>query len=170
MVDKKLVVVILIGAILIPFAVYAAGEVPEGVIPILEERYQGGTRITDMINSADPSAVSGILTSESDTIMKLVTFPYTIPGTEITVTKYKCDFKAEYCNFWITAYRGGEEVQTNSPVGISPPPYIVIVSESYNPNTNVLTVTLREDPQAATAQALQQYVNTRPLGNGTSRG
>jgi hypothetical protein len=133
-------------------------------------RYQGQTRITDMINSADPNATAGILTSESDLVMKFVSFPYTLPGTEITVVKYRCDFQKQFCGFCINATRGGKEVKTRSPIWISPPPYLVTVSESYNANKDELTITLKEDPIEATTNVLQRYVDMRPLGKRSNGG
>lgn len=131
-------------------------------------KYQGQTRITDMIASNDSSATAGILTSESDLVLKFVTFPYTLPGTEITVNKYRCDFQKNYCGFCINATRDGREVRTKSPVWISPPPYIKTISEVYDENKDTLTITVREDPLEATTDVLQRYVNAQPIGRRSS--
>ena len=162
---KKWIVVLIIFLISVPL-VFAA-EIPEGVEPIIVVKYLGATPIKNMLDTNNSAALSGILTSESDTVLKFVTFPYLIPGTEITVISYRCDFAKQYCGFRINATRNGQEVATNSPIWISPPPYQVTVSEVYDAKKNTLTITLREDPLTATANVLQRYVDMRPLGRRT---
>ena len=161
---RKLIIVIIALALLVVGVL--AATLSENTTFIT--KYQGSTRITDMINSNDSSATAGILTSESDRIIKLVTFPYTLPGTEITVNSYRCDFTKNYCGFCINATRDGQEVATHSPIWISPPPYLVTVSESYDSNKDELTTTLKEDPVESTKNVLQRYVDMRPLGKRTA--
>lgn len=160
---KLIIVIIALALLVVGVLAYSYSENTTIIV-----RYQGPTRITDMINSNDSSQTARILTSESDLVMKFVTFPYTLPGTEITVNKYRCDFTKNFCGFCINATRSGQEVATQSPVWISPPPYLVTVSESYDSNKDELTVTLKEDPIESTKNVLQRYVSGRPLGKRTA--
>jgi len=153
---------------LISIPLVFATDIPDGVEPIIVVKYLGATPITNMINSANPNATAGILTSESDLVLKFVTFPYQLPGTNTTVNKYRCDFQKQYCGFWINATRNGQEVQTNSPIWISPPPYLVLVSEVYDAKKNTLTITLRENPRDAVALVLSRYVDMQPIGKATT--
>lgn len=161
---KKQGMILVLICMMISTVIVTGDTIPEGVIPIYIIKYQGNTPITNMINSNDPSKMEGILTSESDKVLKFVTFPYMLPNTNITVIKYRCDFTNSFCGFWINATRDGQEVATNSPVWISPPPLYTVVSESYNARKNELTITLKEDPIGATSEILQGYVDRQPLG------
>jgi hypothetical protein len=100
--------------------------------------------------------------------MSVQKYPYKISGTEITINKYKCDEKMGICGYWIKATRNGKEVYTNSPIWISPPPYEVVVSESFDEKANELTVTIKESPKEAIEEVLQMYVNMQPLGKAVS--
>jgi hypothetical protein len=106
-----------------------------------------------------------VVKEETEKILKNITFPYSVIQTEYTfytIEKFRCD--NELCGYWISAYRDGYEVQTNSPIWIRNPPYHVIVSESYNETHG--HVVLKEDPKGAVEQVLQRYVDNQPLGIG----
>jgi hypothetical protein len=160
---KKLIAILIIFLISIP--VVFADVIPDGVEPIVVVKYQGNTPIHNMITQNNTAAQAGILTSESDKVLKFVSFPYRLPGTNITVIKYRCDFQKQYCGFWINATRDGQEVATNSPVWISPPPYLVTVSDTYDAKKNIETITLKEDPLQSVMVVLTRYVESQPIGN-----
>ena len=112
-----------------------------------------------------PYEKSVILATTTDGTLKAEKYPLDISPdktTVIKIEKYRCT--AEMCGYWISATRDGKEVATNSPVWISPPPYEVLVSESFDSAKNEQTVTLKEDPKEALMQVLQQYVDRQPVG------
>lgn len=163
---KRWVLVLLVS--LVMFSLVMGDIIPDDVEPIVDIKFIGSSRITDIINSNDSAKQALIMTSESERVLKMVSFPLLLPGTEITVNKYQCDFRNNMCGFCINATRGGQEVATRSPVWISPPPYMIIVSESYDARKNVLTFTAREDPLEAATRVLQRYVDSKPLGTRTA--
>jgi PKD repeat protein len=136
--------------------------------------WQGTTPIADTfaVKAAEKSKTvldqyekSAILSTATDTALKAEKYPIDISKdskTIVTIEKYRCT--SDICGYWITATRDGQEVATNSPVWISPPPYVIIVSESFDSVKNEVTVTVKEDPKAALEQILQKYVNQQPLG------
>ena len=110
---------------------------------------------------------SVVLSTVTDTVLKVEKYPLDIsPVTDtktvIIIEKFRCT--VDICGYWITATRDGQEVATNSPIWISPPPYEVLVSESFDSAKNEQTVTLKEDPKLAVAQVLQSYCDRQPLG------
>lgn len=107
-----------------------------------------------------------VLASETDKILAAEKYPYQIDKTEITIIKYRCT--VDVCGYWISATRNGQEIQTNSPIWISPPPYEAFVSESFDSAKNEQTITLKEDPKVAVEQILQQYVDRQPVGKPTT--
>jgi hypothetical protein len=131
--------------------------------------YQGTTTIRDALAAKAPTKDTAIvLKEETDKVMSAVSFPYNITKEETKTTfrivKYRCDEKMQVCGYWIEAWRDGKEVATNSPIWISPPPYLISMSEVYDEKTNEKIISLKEDPKLAIEQALQDYVDTQPLG------
>ena len=141
----------------------------EDEAPTVKVVWQGETPIQDAISTKSVSTAS-ILKAETDKIMKEQTYPYLIASgkTLLIIKKYKCDDKMGICGYWIEATRDGKEIYTNSPIWISPPPYQVVVSESFDEKTNEITTTLNEDPKAAVEATLQRYVEMQPLGKAVS--
>jgi PKD repeat protein len=143
---------------------------------ITKTAWQGPTPITAAFSAKaaeksktelDPYEKAILLSDATDIIMKAEKYPLDISKdtkTIITIEKYRCT--SEVCGYWITAKRDGQGVATNSPVWISPPPYIAVISESYDPVKNEETFTLKEDPKDATFQVLRTYVSQQPLGKG----
>lgn len=129
--------------------------------------YKGETPIKNAIDAKSASTAS-ILKEETDKIMKLQKYPYSITSgkTEIKIVKYRCDEKMGICGYWIEAWRDGKEVYTNSPIWITvrPDGYEIVISESFDEKVNELTYTVKEDPKLAIEQMLQRYVNSQPLG------
>lgn len=132
--------------------------------------FQGTTTIKDTLLTKQPGEIIPYLLSVTDTTMGSTMFPYVLsrgegPGsTELDIIKYRCDEKMSMCGYWIAATRGGEEVATNSPIWISPPPYVAVVSETLDQRTNERIIVLKEDPKIAVEQTLQTYVDLMPLG------
>lgn len=130
----------------------------------------GSDEITQSLTGKTTYEKSVILSNKTDKELKPVKFPFTykIKNSEIQFEKYRCDIPAGICGYWITAYRidaqGRHEVATNSPIWISPPPYVVAVSESYALSTNTLTTTIKEDLRGAITEVIQRYVDMQPLG------
>ena len=137
--------------------------------PVVKVIYVGPTPIKDAIDAKATDKLS-ILKTETDKVMKKQEYPYAIGEgkTEIRILKYKCDDKMGICGYWISATRDGKEVYTNSPIWISPPPYEVVVSQSYDDKLDETTVTLKEDPKAAVELILHQYVDRQPIGKAVS--
>lgn len=140
--------------------------------------YQGSTAIRDSLVSKSPTdSTNSLLLTATSEALKDVTYPYDILSSKIEDTKTvvtvfkiqksRCDTKSEVCGYWITATRDGQEVATNSPIWISPPPYIATVSEVYDAIANEKVVTIKEDPKLAVEQILQEYVDGQPLGRAT---
>ncbi len=122
------------------------------------------------VKSTYPEKVA-LLSSATKTALSTVSYPYSVndSSTSITIIKYRCT--SEMCGYWVTATRGGQEVATNSPIWISPPPYLVVVSEVETSSKTVdsvktveKTVTVREDPKAAAESILLMYAGMQPLG------
>ena len=115
-----------------------------------------------------------------ETIMTNETYPYIIPTevskeepiegetkvpvTEITIIKARYDEETTTMWYWISATRDGQEVAVNNPVWIYPAPKDIIVSEVLDEKTNVMTITRKEDPKAATEKILREYVDQQPIG------
>lgn len=202
---KKWVVVLIIVCFLVPTIVFAETVAPTTaptgkatIKPTLEPApdpldiptrivYQGSTAIRDSLISKSPTeSANAILSTATLTSLKDVQYPYDIStskndGTKNIITifkvqKYRCDKTTEMCGYWIGATRDGKEVQTNSPIWISPPPYQALVSDIYYTALDEKTVTtdmnlaaievvtLKEDPKLAVEQILQRYVDWQPLG------
>ena len=137
--------------------------------------YQGSTAIRDSI--AGKASANPELSTATTAALKDVKYPYNISTSKVEETKtvvttfkvqkFRCDTKTQICGYWIEATRDGEEVQVNSPIWISPPPYEVVVSEVYDALANENVVTIKEDPKTAIEQVLQGYVDRQPLGKAT---
>jgi len=135
--------------------------------------WEGTRTISDAITASVLTKDTAIvLKEETNKVMAAVHFPYNVTKPEAKTTfrivKYKCDDKMGICGYWIEATRDGKEIYTNSPIWISPPPYQVVVSESFDEKTNEITTTLKEDPKAAVEATLQRYVEMQPLGKAVS--
>jgi len=167
---RKLAAILLIFCLTLPL-VFAAdvedllGPEEEKEIPT-RYIYFGATPIKDAL-TAKSQAPETILKQATDTTMKKEEYPYTIEKTEIKIIKFRCDDKMGICGYWVEATRGGREVQTNSPIWISPPPYEVVISEVYDSKVNENVVTIKEDPKLAVERVLQGYVDRQPLGEAT---
>jgi hypothetical protein len=107
---------------------------------------------------------SATLASETKKVMATTTFPYDLTQslTTTTIEKYRCT--VDICGYWIRSYRDGQEIETNSPIWISPPPFEAVVSDVDDTIKNEELITLKEDPKLATEQVLQGYVDMQPLG------
>jgi hypothetical protein len=203
---KKWVVVLIIVAVLIPAVFAMIPVEPKETItketikptpePTIEPEpeeipvrvvHEGNTTIKDSLTSKSASDwENAILTTATKTALKNVKYPYNVTSekteetktvvTTFKIQKYRCDEKTEICGYWIEAWRDGKEVATNSPIWISPPPYVALVSNIYYTSLDEKTVTtditkaaievvtVKEDPKLAVEQVLQQYVDNRPLG------
>jgi PKD repeat protein len=138
--------------------------------------YQGSTAIRDSLASPFTSK-NAYLSTVTTAALKDVKYPYNISTSKVEdtktvvttfkVQKYRCDEKMGICGYWIEAYRDGEEVQVNSPIWISPPPYEVVVSEIYDSIAKENVITVKEDPKEAIELILQEYVDRQPLGKPT---
>ena len=105
--------------------------------------------------------------------MKKETYPYDVASpaeskTTFKILKIRCDEKMQICGYWVYATRDGKEVATNSPIWISPPPIVALVSDVYDDKTDTYTTTVKEDPKLAIEQVLQGYVDRQPLGKPTT--
>jgi hypothetical protein len=133
---------------------------------------QGKSDITDSIASKSVGAKNSILSAATKSALKDVKYPYIISGTEVTILKSKCgnfyNDGNQICGYWISCTRKGEEIATNSPILISPPPYEVVVSDVLDTKTNTQTITLKEDPKAAAEEVLKGYCDRQPLGKAVS--
>jgi hypothetical protein len=159
---KEIITILLIFLIALPVTFAAdMGGLLEEKEHIIVKVWQGATPIQSAL--ASKSSVVA-LKEETDKVMTKEKYPYMIEKTSIRIDKYRCDEKMQICGYWITAYRGGQEVATNSPIWISPPPYEIVVSSSYDEKSNIETVVLRESPKEAVEQVLQTYVSMQPLG------
>jgi hypothetical protein len=161
---RKWAIVLLIFLISIPISFaaelsdpFAEMEIPTRIV------YQGSTAMKSV------SASNAALSTATKTALAGTKYPYAITSskTVLTIQKYRCDEKMQICGYWIEATRDGQEVQVNSPIWISPPPYEVVVSEVYDSVAKENVVTIKEDPKVAVEQILQGYVDRQPLGKAT---
>lgn len=135
----------------------------------------GSNEITLAIAGKTPYEKSVILSNKTDKLLKPVKFPFSfkLKNSEIWFDSYCCKLDEGLCGYWIRAYRviGGQKVpvKTDSPVWISPPPFEVLVSESYDLLTNTVTTTIKEDLQGAITTVIQSYADRQPLGTPVSR-
>jgi len=156
---KRALIIFLILLLIFGGVAYAApGELTKFVTV-----WSGTKPITD----SNPTASA--LKTATDTAMKKQTYPYSViiaseTGTTFKIIKYRCDTKMQICGYWIEATRAGRQVATNSPIWISPPPIVALVSEVYDDKTDTYTTTLKEDPKLAVEQILQQYCDNQPIG------
>ena len=165
--NPRWVVVVMLVCLLIHF-VFAA-DLMDGLEekePTIIKKYEGSTAITDSLSTKLTEEKSFVLASATDTVLKDEKYPYVVAGSEVTIQKYKCG--AEMCGYWLSCTRGGKEVYTNSPVWISPPPYIIVVSEVFDSKANTQTITLKEDPKGAAERVLTSYCDKQPLGKAVS--
>ena len=129
--------------------------------------YSGATPIKSILTTkATQGEKEAVLKVETDNLFKVESYPLTLDTksveTTLKIDKYKC--KSDTCWYWITATRGGAEVAIDNPVGISPPPTDVVVSEVYDDKLDTLTITLKEDPKAAVQEVLQRLADNTPIG------
>ncbi|MCK9591458.1 MAG: hypothetical protein M0Q91_05545 [Methanoregula sp.] len=128
---------------------------------------QGKSDITDAL-SAKLLSKETVLKQATSEALKDVEYPYRVADSELTIEKFKCDEEMQLCGYYVSCIRDGREVYTNSPVWISPPPYEVFVSSSFDENTFTSTVILKEDPKEAVEIALGFYCDNQPLGKAVS--
>jgi len=162
---KRLTVILLILCLVIPIAVVADPTELTSFITV----WMGATPIKDSLSTKSSAEAVTVLKEATDTVMTKQTYPYSVvtaseTGTTFKIIKYRCDEKMQICGYWIEATRAGRQVATNSPVWISPPPVVALVSESYDSKSDTVTTTLKEDPKLAVEQVLQQYVDNQPIG------
>ena len=147
------------------------------LIKVTEKKQGENTTINVVFDGATPISAGlstkatyaekeSYLKQEINTTMAKESYPYSVvkntAKTDVQIQKYKC--KSDTCWYWISAYRGIQEVAIDNPVGISPPPIVALVSEVYDDKTDTLTITLREDPKLAVEQILQRHADSVPLG------
>ena len=136
---------------------------------------EGSDEITQALIGKTPYEKSVILSDKTDKLLKPVKFPFMhkIKDSEIAFDNYCCKLDEGLCGYWIQAYRiiGGQRVPvyTDSPIWISPPPFQVPVSESYTPETNTVTITVKEDLRGAITSIIQEYSDQQPLGTPVTR-
>jgi hypothetical protein len=132
--------------------------------------WQGATPIKASLATKAPSVSEAtVLKAATKIEMEKIAYPYDVRASEESATtfkiiKFRCDEKLQLCGYWIEATRNGQQVATNSPIWISPPPITALVSEVYDAKSDTITTTLKEDPKAAVEQILQQYVDNQPIG------
>ena len=163
--QKRLTILLLILCLVIPIAVVADPTELSSFITV----WMGTTPIKDSLSTKSSAEAVSVLKEATDTVMKKETYPYDVASpaeskTTFKILKFRCDEKMQICGYWVYATRDGKEVATNSPIWISPPPIVALVSETYDEKTDTITTTLKEDPKAAIEQILQRYVDAQPLG------
>jgi hypothetical protein len=128
--------------------------------------WSGSKPITDSLTSKSYTDKTLILKAATDMEMSKASYPYEISktATSFKILKYRCDNKMQICGYWVEATRSGKTVATNSPIWISPPPVVALVSETYDEKSDTVTTTIKEDPKLAIEQILQQYVDNQPIG------
>jgi PKD repeat protein len=131
--------------------------------------WSGATPIKDSLTLTSAAQKPVILKTATSVEMAKIAYPYDVAAkaespTTFKIIKFRCDEKMQICGYWVQAWRSGQEVATNSPIWISPPPITALISETYDAKSDTLTTTLKEDPRAAVEQILQQYVDNQPLG------
>ena len=141
---------------------YAYTEKPKIVVV-----FDGATPISaGLITKTTYAEKESYLKQEINTTMAKESYPYSVvkntAKTDVQIQKYKC--KSDTCWYWISAYRGIQEVAIDNPIGISPPPINALVSEVYDEKTDTLTITLREDPKLAVEQILQRHADNTLVG------
>jgi hypothetical protein len=156
------ILLLLIALLIVPFA--SAWEPTEKTKFVAV--WSGSKPITDSLTSKSYTDKTLTLKVATDTVMSKASYPYEISktATSFKILKYRCDNKMQICGYWVEATRYGLPVKTNSPVWISPPPVIALVSEVYDEKSDTVTTTLKEDPKLALEQILQQYVDNQPIG------
>ena len=122
--------------------------------------YEGKTDITTTL-SVKPNSMEKLtyLSQESEKVMSNLKYPLDVT-TEIKIEKCQYDKKFGTMGYWIYATRGGRDIKINNPVWVYPPPYLAIISETYDEKENKISVTVKEDPEMAIKQFLMQYVGT----------
>ena len=135
--------------------------------------YQGETKITTALiaEATEKSKTelseyekSVVLSKETSKIMATEKYPVEI-NNEIRIEKFRCNNELGVCGYWIYATRNGYQVKVNNPIWISPPPYLVVLSETYDSKNNNITVIVKEDAKTAVFEILQRYVSDRPIGS-----
>ena len=155
---QKLLAILFILSLSIPLA-FAADMLLDGeeLQPTVIVKYQGSRAITDSLSAKSAGEKPAILTTATKDALKDVRYPYLVADSELTILKSKCT--DEICGYWVSCTRDGEEVYTDSPVWISPPPYEVVVSHRHSMKKHLLqTVTLKEDPKAAAEIVLKRIL------------
>jgi hypothetical protein len=124
--------------------------------------YTGNRDVSALLGTSLYPALT--LATESKKNLDLMTFPYNITSglTQTKIQKYRCT--ADICWYWIQSYRDGQEIATNSPIGISPPPFEAVISDTDDTIRNEENIVLAENTTMATEQVLQGYVDRQPVG------
>lgn len=126
--------------------------------------YSGPRDISAALGSSIYPAAT--LANATKTALDSMSFPYniTVGLTQTKLLKYRCDM--DICWYWVQSYRDGQEVATNSPIGISPPPFEAVTSDIVDTIKNEENIVAIENTTLAMEQIMQQYVDRQPLGKG----
>lgn len=91
--------------------------------------------------------------------LRMLKFPYSVSvnGTELYVGYGWCNERLQFCEYWLSATRNGEEVQTNSPVWVT-------VSQGADLTGNENFSIIEGDLKVAFDEMLVRYVNGQPVG------
>jgi hypothetical protein len=124
--------------------------------------YTGNRDVSALLGTSLYPALT--LATESKKKLDLMTFPYNITAglTQTKIQKYRCT--VDICWYWVQSYRDGKEIATNSPIGISPPPFEAVVSDIDDIIRNEENIVLAENTTMAMEQIMQRYVDYQPLG------
>jgi hypothetical protein len=124
--------------------------------------WQGNRNISIALGSSLYPALT--LATESKKKLDAMAFPYTITSglTQTKLLKYRCTI--DICGYWIQSYRDGQEIATNSPIWIYPPPFEALISDTDDTIRNEEDITLTENSTLAMEQILKGYVDRQPLG------
>lgn len=127
--------------------------------------WSGQRSISALLGTSQYPAAT--LATATKSTLTSTAFPYNITAglTSTKLLKYRCD--TDICWYWVQSYRNGQEVATNSPIGISPPPFEAVVSYTDDLIKNERTAVITENTTLAMEQIITEYVNRQPLGKAT---
>jgi hypothetical protein len=130
--------------------------------PVAVVTWQGQRSISALLGTSQYPAAT--LATATKSALTSTISPYNITSglTTTKLLKYKCN--VDICWYWVQAYRDGKEIATNSPIGISPPPFEAIVSDIINTVKNEENIVAVENTTLAVEQVIQSYVERQPLG------
>ena len=96
--------------------------------------------------------------------LRMLKFPYSVSvnGTELHVGYGWCNERLQFCEYWLSATRNGEEVQTNSPV------WVTIFDGSELTGNERFSIA-EGDLKIAFDEMLIKYVSEQPVGQATNK-